>query len=116
MWIGQFSAKVELSVATVRFYVRAGLFKPKLGPTGGSRPYLKFSQRDLRLVGAIRMGQAMGLSLCEIKLLIDERRTGGRERMLETMTDLRGRLHKSRRSCVCGGGPAGVPTGEQTAP
>ena len=88
MWIGEFSEAAGLSVGTVRFYVKSGLLHPKLGATGGSRPYMYFSQKDLRVVGAIRTGQSMGMSLIEIKALVDERRAAGtgRKKMLQTMT------------------------------
>jgi MerR family Zn(II)-responsive transcriptional regulator of zntA len=94
MWIGEFSAAAGLGVATVRFYVKSGLLHPKLGATGGSRPYMYFSPKDLRLVAAIRTGQAMGMSLVEIKALVDERRAAGpgRKKMLQTMTAHREKL------------------------
>lgn len=94
MWIGQFASAARLSTPTVRFYVRKGLLRPKTGSAGGSRPYLEFSAADLRRVDAIRMGQAMGLSLAQIKVLIDERRSGSRSRMLETMTSQRTMLRQ----------------------
>lgn len=93
MWIGEFSEVAGLSVGTVRFYVRTGLLHPKVGAAGGSRPYLDFSPRDLRLVAAIRAGQALGMSLDEIKSLVDERRAGGGQgKMLQAMTVQRERL------------------------
>ncbi|WP_073468704.1 MerR family transcriptional regulator [Rhizobacter sp. OV335] len=85
MWIGEFSERAGLNVATVRFYVRSGLLHPRQGSVGGARPYMEFSEKDLRNLGAIRAGQAMGMSLSEIKLLVSERRAGGRDRMLQAM-------------------------------
>ncbi|MDB6002562.1 MAG: MerR family transcriptional regulator [Rhizobacter sp.] len=94
MWIKEFSQAAGLSVGTVRFYVRSGLLHPRLGTAGGSRPYLEFSEKDLRLIAAIKAGQALGMSLTEIKSLVDERRAGGagRTRMLQTMTAHRQKL------------------------
>lgn len=85
MWIGEFSEKAGLNVATVRFYVRSGLLHPRKTSSSGVRPYMEFSQKDLSVVRAIRAGQAMGMSLAEIKLLASERRAGGKARMLEAM-------------------------------
>ena len=94
MWIAEFSEAAGLSVGTVRFYVRSGLLSPKLDSAGGSRPYMYFSDKDLRLVAAIRAGQALGMSLAEIKSLVDERRKSGGNhgKMLQTMMEQRERL------------------------
>jgi len=93
MWIGAFAEAAGLSVATVRFYVRSGLLHPGTGAAGASRPYLDFSEKDLRRVAAIKAGQALGMSLAEIKSLIDERRAGrSAEKMLRAMTTHRANL------------------------
>lgn len=92
MWIAEFSQAAGLNVATVRFYVRQGLLTPSAGMAGGARPYLEFSPRDLRIVAAVRAGQAMGMSLADIKLLMNERRAGGRKVMLQTMVAQREKL------------------------
>ena len=94
MWIGEFSETAGLNVATVRFYVRSGLLQPSQGSVGGTRPYMEFSQKDLRTLSAIRAGQAMGMSLAEIKLLVSERRAGGRDRMLRAMIVQRDKLNE----------------------
>jgi DNA-binding transcriptional MerR regulator len=94
MWIGEFSETAGLNVATVPFYVRTGLLRPKQGSVGGARPYMEFSQKDVRTVSAIRTGQAMGMSLAEIKLLVSERRAGGKDRMLQAMIAQRDRLNE----------------------
>ncbi|MFL9945863.1 MerR family transcriptional regulator [Paraburkholderia agricolaris] len=87
MWIGEFAKRTGLSVSTVRFYVRTGLLFPKVDSAGGSRPYMRFSEQDLRLAAAIRAGQTLGLSLTEVKSLIDGRRAGkaGDEKMLQML-------------------------------
>lgn len=93
MWIAEFARRAGVKQTTVRHYLREGLLSPRAGPVGGSRPYLDFTETDLRLLSAIRAGQSLGLSLPEIKLLIGERRSGGgRAQMLKTLTAQRGKL------------------------
>lgn len=94
MWIGEFSEKAGLSVATVRFYVRSGLLHPRKVSSSGARPYMAFSDKDIGVVRAIRAGQALGMSLVEIKLLAHERRAGGKDRMLQAMIAQRDRLDR----------------------
>lgn len=96
MWIAEFARRAGVKQTTVRHYLREGLLSPRTGLAGGSRPYLEFTEADLRLLSAIQAGQALGLSLPEIKLLIGERRSGrGHARMLKALTaqreTLRGR-------------------------
>ncbi|WP_234196802.1 MerR family transcriptional regulator [Pseudacidovorax sp. NFM-22] len=96
MWIAEFARRAGVKPTTVRHYLREGLLSPRTGLAGGSRPYLEFTEADLRRLSAIQAGQALGLSLPEIKLLIGERRSGGgHARMLKALTahrdTLRGR-------------------------
>ena len=65
--ISAFARASGLSVDTVRFYVRRGLLHPEVGRRGGSRPYRVFSTADLERARIIRIGQALGLSLKEIR-------------------------------------------------
>lgn len=95
MWIAEFARRAGVKQTTVRHYLREGLLSPRAGPAGGSRPYLEFTESDLRLLSAIQAGQALGLSLQEIKLLIGERRSGsGQARMLKALTAQRDRLRR----------------------
>jgi DNA-binding transcriptional MerR regulator len=99
MWIAEFARRAGVKQTTVRHYLRQGLLSPGTGPSGGSRPYLEFTEADLRLLSAIQAGQALGLSLMEIKQLIGERRSGrGHAQMLKTLTaqreTLRGRAQE----------------------
>ncbi|MDA8448373.1 MerR family transcriptional regulator [Acidovorax sp. GBBC 3332] len=95
MWIAEFARRAGVKQTTVRHYLREGLLSPRAGPAGGSRPYLEFTESDLRLLSAIQAGQALGLSLQEIKLLIGERRSGsGQVRMLKALTAQRDRLRR----------------------
>ena len=93
MWIAEFARRAGVKQTTVRHYLREGLLSPRTGLAGGSRPYLEFTEADLRLLSAIQAGQALGLSLPEIKLLIGERRSGsGQARMLKALTAQRDKL------------------------
>src|SRR5689334_11298663 len=93
MWIAEFARRAGVKQTTVRHYLREGLMSPRAGPVGGSRPYLDFTESDLRLLSAIQAGQSLGLSLPEIKLLIGERHSGGgRTQMLKTLTAQREKL------------------------
>ncbi|AVS78760.1 MerR family transcriptional regulator [Paracidovorax avenae] len=95
MWIAEFARRAGVKQTTVRHYLREDLLSPRAGPAGGSRPYLEFTESDLRLLSAIQAGQALGLSLQEIKLLIGERRSGsGQARMLKALTAQRDTLRR----------------------
>jgi DNA-binding transcriptional MerR regulator len=92
MWITEFAQRAGVKPTTVRHYLREGLLTPRAGAAGGARPYLEFTEADLRRLSAIQAGQALGMSLQEIRLLIAERRTGrGGPRMLEALL-----LHRER--------------------
>ncbi|WP_017759916.1 helix-turn-helix domain-containing protein [Pseudacidovorax intermedius] len=93
MWIAEFARRAGVKQTTIRHYLREGLLSPRTGLAGGSRPYLEFTESDLRLVSAIQAGQALGLSLQEIGVLIGERRSGsGQARMLKALTAQRDKL------------------------
>lgn len=93
MWIAEFARRSGVKTTTVRHYVREGLLLPRTGLAGGSRPYLEFTESDLRLVSAIRAGQALGLSLEEIRQLIAARRSGGgNQKLLKAMLEQRKKL------------------------
>lgn len=93
MWIAEFARRAGVRQSTVRHYLREGLLSPRTGAAGGSRPYLEFTDDDLRLLSAIQAGQALGLSLDEIKLLVVARRSGsGHARMLKALTAQRDKL------------------------
>jgi MerR family Zn(II)-responsive transcriptional regulator of zntA len=95
MWIAEFASRGGVKTTTIRHYVREGLLTPKTGLTGGSRPYLDFTEADLRLLKAIQEGQALGMSLLEIRTLVAERRSGnGRTKMLKAMVQHREKLQR----------------------
>ena len=72
MMISEFARASGLSVDTVRFYARQGLLHPETGLKGGSRPYQMFSQADLDTARVIRLAQALGLTLKQIKAFVEE--------------------------------------------
>jgi MerR family Zn(II)-responsive transcriptional regulator of zntA len=96
MWIAEFAQRGGVKPTTVRHYVREGLLAPKAGLAGGSRPYLEFTEADLGLLAAIRAGQALGLSLEEIRSLVAQRRSGnGKAKLLRAMLQQREKLQRS---------------------
>lgn len=76
MLITAFARATDLSVDTVRYYVRRGLLRPRQGSKGGRNPYQIFGEEDVRVAEWIRLGQALGLSLSEIAALLEEERSG----------------------------------------
>ncbi|WP_354407815.1 MerR family transcriptional regulator [Variovorax atrisoli] len=50
----EFARRAGVRQTTVRHYLREGLLSPRTGPAGGSRPYLEFTESDLRLLSAIQ--------------------------------------------------------------
>lgn len=72
MLISEFAREVELSVDTVRFYVRKGLISPELGQKGGSNPYQIFTSQHVETVRLIRTAQLLGFSLKQISALSDQ--------------------------------------------
>lgn len=95
MWIAEFASRGSVKTTTVRHYVRERLLTPKTGLVGGSRPYLDFTEADLKLLKAIQAGQALGMSLLEIRTLVAERRSGnGSSRMLKALVQHREKLKR----------------------
>lgn len=95
MWIAEFASRGGVKTMTVRHYVREGLLAPKAGLSGGSRPDLEFTEADLKLLTAIQTGQALGMSLQQIRTLIADRRSGGGgTRMLKVLGQHREELQR----------------------
>jgi MerR family transcriptional regulator, copper efflux regulator len=96
MMISAFARASGLSVDTVRFYVRQGLLHPEIGLKGGSRPYQMFSQADLDTAQVIRLGQALGLTLKQIKAFVKELAPEERAtpKILSFLTEQRNRLDR----------------------
>lgn len=76
MLISQFAKKMDVSVDTVRYYVRRGLLTPGDSTKGGRNPYQIFSAEDVRSAQTIQLCQALGMSLKEIGALLEDTRTG----------------------------------------
>jgi len=77
MLISQFARAAELSVDTVRFYIRRGLLQPQLSAKGGANPYQVFTDEHLEAARMIRLGQSLGFTLREIGAVVDELQTTG---------------------------------------
>ena len=72
MKIGELSKEAGVEVGTVRFYGRRKLPKPPVRTSSGYRLY---SPQDVKVVRGIKQLQELGLTLKEIKELIDLHRT-----------------------------------------
>lgn len=96
MLISEFASASGLSIDTVRFYLRQGLLTPKRSSKGGAGGYREFGPDELRIAAGIRTGQALGLSLAEIKRFIVERRAAPRSagKGIDVMEMHRERLHE----------------------
>lgn len=66
--VNEIALKAEVTSATIRYYSRTGLIHPHQNPGNG---YRCFSMSDLRRVLFIRQAQALGLTLCEIRTILD---------------------------------------------
>jgi MerR family copper efflux transcriptional regulator len=87
MLISEFARAADLSIDTVRFYIRKGLLVPDTGRKGGSNPYQIFTREHVEQARIIRMAQGLGFSLREIAALAEEYNAGGMTpaRSLEVM-------------------------------
>jgi len=71
--IGQLSQRVGVPTPTIRYYEQLGILDPAQRDRAGSRIYFKADEQRLRFV---KKAKRFGLSLNEIKQLIDIRSTG----------------------------------------
>lgn len=110
--IGEASRRSGFSIKTLRFYERRGLFAPATRSGGG---YRLFTEADLRRLEFVRQAKALGLTLNEIHELMKatrertcaltrplllhalDRRISETSRQIESLTELRRTLHRSRR-------------------
>ncbi|MFW0756313.1 MerR family transcriptional regulator [Pseudomonas sp. H11T01] len=123
MLISEFSRSVDLTIDTVRFYVRLGLLKPKSNGKGGSRPYQIFTADDVETVRLIRIQQMLGYSLRDIACLLDEYATGRftASRTVDLLKELLCRLriqrdHQDRMMAYVSAKLEWVETGHGSAP
>lgn len=75
MRIGQFADRIGVNPKTVRYYESIGLLPPAPRTTGGYRDY---DAADIDRVAFIRRAQQLGLSLDEIREILDLRERGQR--------------------------------------
>ena len=71
MRIGQVARLAGVSKDTVRFYTKLGLVQARQ-TQAGTRSYADYGPEVASQVESIRKSQAVGFTLAEIKLLIDE--------------------------------------------
>ncbi|NIO39364.1 MAG: MerR family DNA-binding protein [Burkholderiales bacterium] len=62
------ASQADVTPATVRYYCRIGLLRPGRDPDNG---YRCFAATDLRRVVFIRKAQALGLTIGDIKVILD---------------------------------------------
>ena len=92
--IGQLAASAGVATSTVRYYERSGLLKPDERSAGGN--YRQYGARSVEKLKFIRSAQAVGLSLKEVRELLNL--TGDRNGLPcdEVMAALRRRLAEVR--------------------
>lgn len=66
--VGELARKANVTPATVRYYARTGLIYPSREPDNG---YRCFSGGDVRRIAFIRRAQALGLTIGDIKAILD---------------------------------------------
>ena len=77
MGIGEPAAAAGPPTKTLRFYEESGLLPPTEGAANGYRDY---GMEAMSRLGLIRRGRAAGLSLAQIREVIDNRATLVRQR------------------------------------
>lgn len=73
MLIKEFAARAGLTPDTVRFYEKRGLLRPT---RARSNRYRHYGEEDLEIAQQIKIGQALGFTLAEIKRGADAWRRG----------------------------------------
>ncbi len=71
MLISQLSKITHTPIHTIRYYEKYGLFKGKKKTTAGSNKYTEYDEKTVDKLELIEEGKSIGLSLSEIKELID---------------------------------------------
>jgi len=67
---GDLARATDSTIRTIRFYEEEGLLKPSVVSGGGHRRYTGEDLERLRLIGDLR---ELGLSLCDIRSMLDMR-------------------------------------------
>lgn len=73
MLIKEFASRAGLTPDTIRFYEKRGLLYPVRGKSNG---YRRYGEEDLETIQQIKIGQALGFTLAEIKRGADAWRRG----------------------------------------
>jgi DNA-binding transcriptional MerR regulator len=94
--VADLARRAEVTPATVRYYARIGLLNPGRNTRNG---YRRFSSEDLRRVVFIRKAQALGLTISDIRSVIDriERGVDACHLVVELV---RSRLDEVHRQCT----------------
>lgn len=82
--IGQLAAETELPTDTIRYYESVGLLPPARRSAAGYRLYSRSEVRRLQL---IKRGKLLGLSLAEVKDLVDQAFTDSCRHLQQTLLD-----------------------------
>ncbi len=91
--IGAFARRVQLSADTIRYYERLGLLQP---PTRAANGYRAYGEADVRRVQFIRRAKLLGLSLEEIRSLLDIAEEGACQPLRAHVAEL---LHRKISEC-----------------
>lgn len=104
--ISRFAREAGISTDTVRFYIKRDILKPRFGEKGGRNAYRIFTETDLEDIQTVKVCQALGLTLTEIRDLLEFSRSGSmrnkemairvkkrRAQLLERMDEIRGLIH-----------------------
>ena len=71
--VKQVSEKIGTTTETIRYYTRLGIIMPERDPINGYRYY---SDRDIYLVRFVRKAKTYGLTIQEIREIIDKSHRG----------------------------------------
>ena len=100
MLVNQLARRAQVSPHVVRYYSRIGLLKPIRDPVNG---YKRFRCADVERLRYIRAVQDLGLSLAEVKALLEAKQEGSAQccttmqaLLLRHLTETRGRIEELR--------------------
>lgn len=92
--VADVARRTGVTPATIRYYARIGLLHPRRDAQNG---YRRFQNEDLHRVGFIRKAQVLGLTIADIRLLLD--RIDHREPVCDQVVELlRARLDDIRQT------------------
>lgn len=74
--ISEFAQQAGISVDAVRFYIKRDILKPRCGEKGGSNSYRIFTETDLEDIRTVKVCQMLGMTLMEIRELLELTRSG----------------------------------------